>query len=257
MSEPSHQQETIFITGATSGFGEACARKSAASGAKVILAGRRADRLERLQKELGSPNIHSVMLDVRDKQAVADALASLPSAFKDITVLVNNAGLALGLEPAQNCSLDDWDQMVDTNIKGLMYCTRAILPDMVKRNRGYIINIGSTAGNYPYPGANAYGASKAFVRQFSLNLRADLLGTALRVTNLEPGMANTEFSSVRFKGDASKADAVYDGVTPISADDVADTILWCITRPPHLNINTIEMMPVAQAFGPLAVKRQS
>lgn len=225
-------------------------------GAKLILAGRRAERLEMLKNELDASRTHTLILDVRNNHEVTDALAALPSAFREITVLVNNAGLALGLEPADTCSLDDWERMVDTNIKGVMYCTRAILPDMVKRNRGYIINIGSTAGTYPYPGANVYGASKAFVRQFSLNLRADLLGTAVRVTNLEPGMANTEFSSVRFKGDTSKAGAVYEGVTPIAADDVAETIVWCLMRPSHLNINTIEMMPVAQSFGPLAVKRQ-
>jgi 3-hydroxy acid dehydrogenase / malonic semialdehyde reductase len=247
---------TIFITGATSGFGEACARKYAALGARLILTGRRKERLEQLQQELGNKDIHIIPLDVRDKAAVAKSIASLPERFAPITILINNAGLALGLEPAHECVLEDWEQMVDTNIKGLIYCTRMILPQMVKANRGMIINIGSTAGTYPYPGANVYGASKAFVRQFSLNLRADLLGTAVRVTNIEPGMAETEFSAVRFKGDEGKAGAVYEGVTPISAEDVADTALWCITRPAHLNINSIEMMPVQQASGHLAVSRK-
>jgi len=248
------KHETVLITGATSGFGEACARTLSALGAKLILTGRRSERLERLKKELGG-HIHIVTQDIRDKDAATSLLANLPEDFRNITVLVNNAGLALGLEPAQKCSLDDWEQMVDTNIKGLMYFTHAILPGMVERNRGYIINIGSVAGTYAYAGGNVYGASKAFVRQFSLNLRSDLSGTAIRVTNIEPGMAETEFSAVRFKGDQDKADSVYKGVEPISAQDIADTILWCINRPAHLNINTIELMPVAQSFAPLAVKR--
>jgi 3-hydroxy acid dehydrogenase/malonic semialdehyde reductase len=251
------QDEVIFITGATSGFGEACARQCAALGARLILTGRRGGRLDSLQAELGAARVHIAVLDVTSKEAIAEVIAALPDGFRQITALINNAGLALGLEPAQECSLDDWERMVDTNIKGVMYCTRLILPQMVKQNRGTIINIGSTAGIYPYAGGNVYGASKAFVRQFSLNLRSDLLGTAIRVTTIEPGMAETEFSDVRFKGDSRKAETVYDGVTPLAAADVADTVLWCLTRPKHVNINTIEMMCVAQAYGPLAVHRGS
>jgi 3-hydroxy acid dehydrogenase/malonic semialdehyde reductase len=183
-------------------------------------------------------------------------LAALPKEFQNITVLINNAGLALGLEPAHKCWVDDWEQMVDTNIKGLLYFSHAILQGMVERNHGHIINLGSIAGNYPYPGGNVYAATKAFVRHFSLNLRADLLGTAIKVTNIEPGMSETEFSNVRFKGDNNKADSVYKGMQAITAEDIADTILWCINRPAHININTIEIMPVAQAFSPFSVKRE-
>lgn len=192
---------------------------------------------------------------MRDKNAPADLLASLPADFQNITVLVNNAGLALGLSPANDCLVSDWEQMVDTNIKGLLYFTHEILQGMVAQNRGHIVNIGSIAGNWPYPGGNVYAATKAFVRHFSLNLRADLLGTNIKVTNIEPGMAETEFSNVRFKGDDAKADAVYENVQAITADDIAETILWCINRPAHININTIEIMPVAQAFSPFAVSR--
>ena len=249
------QNETILITGATSGFGEACARQFSALGAKLILTGRRLERLEKLQKELGG-NVHIVNQDIRAKTSATDLLARLPQEFKNITVLVNNAGLALGLDPANKCSMDDWEQMVDTNIKGLLYFTHAVLQGMVERNCGHIINIGSIAGNWPYPGGNVYAATKAFVRHFSLNLRADLLGKNIRVTNIEPGMAETEFSNVRFKGDDAKADSVYKGVKPITAEDIADTILWCINRPAHININTLEIMPVMQAFSPFAVHRE-
>jgi 3-hydroxy acid dehydrogenase/malonic semialdehyde reductase len=252
---PALQDEIIFITGATSGFGEACARRLAAGGAKLILTGRRKERLIALQQELGHDQTHIAVMDVTDKEAIAAVLSNLPEAFQNITVLINNAGLALGLEPAHLCSLDDWEQMVDTNIKGVMFCTRLIVPAMVQRNRGYILNIGSTAGFCPYPGANVYGASKAFVHQFSQNLRSDLLGSAIRVTVIQPGMVKTDFSSVRFKGDQAKADAVYENTNPITAEDIADTVHWCISRPAHLNINNIEMMPVCQTHGPLSVYR--
>jgi 3-hydroxy acid dehydrogenase/malonic semialdehyde reductase len=245
----------VFITGATTGFGAATARRFAKDGARVIAAGRRVERIAELEREFGKL-IHPLALDVRDRDAVLRAVESLPPEFAAVDVLVNNAGLAVGLEPAHEAQLDDWDVMVDTNVKGLMYMTRALLPGMVARDRGHIVNLGSTAAEFPYPGGNVYGATKAFVYQFSLNLRADLLGTNVRVTDIEPGLCGgTEFSQVRFRGDAAKADAVYAGTTPLSADDVADAIHWVATRPAHVNINTVQMMPVIQAPGPLAVKR--
>jgi 3-hydroxy acid dehydrogenase/malonic semialdehyde reductase len=245
----------VFVTGATTGFGEATARRFARDGARVIAAGRRVERLAELQREFGD-RIHPLSLDVRDRAAVLRAVDSLPAEFAAVDVLVNNAGLAVGLEPAQEAHLDDWDVMVDTNVKGLMYMTRALLTGMVARDRGHIVNLGSTAAEFPYPGGNVYGATKAFVYQFSLNLRADLLGTKVRVTDIEPGLCGgTEFSNVRFRGDAAKAEAVYAGTVPLNADDIADAIHWVTTRPAHVNINTVQMMPVIQAPGPLAVKR--
>lgn len=250
-------EQTILITGASSGFGEACARIFAVAGNRLILTARRKQRLERLGGELSAKcPVHIMQLDVRDRAAVEKSLASLPAEFGAIDVLVNNAGLALGLEPSHRVDIEDWEVMVDTNIKGLMYCTRAILPGMVERDRGHIINISSTAGSWPYPGGNAYGGTKAFVTQFSRNLRADLLGTRVRVTCIQPGMAETEFSNVRFKGDDKAADKVYDGVQPMSAADIAEAVAWVVNRPAHLNINSIEMMPVDQAWGPLAVNRK-
>jgi 3-hydroxy acid dehydrogenase/malonic semialdehyde reductase len=248
--------KTVLVTGATAGFGAATARRFALDGDRVVAAGRRVDRMEPLRAEFGE-RIHTIALDVRDRAAVAAAIAALPSAFSEIDVLVNNAGLAAGLEPAQDANLDDWDTMVDTNVKGLMYVTRAVLPGMVARKHGHVINLGSTAAEFPYPGGNVYGATKAFVYQFSLNLRADLLGTAVRVTDVEPGLSGgTEFSNVRFHGDDGKAAAVYAGTTPLTAEDVAETIVWVASRPAHVNINSIQLMPVCQAFGPLAVKRE-
>jgi 3-hydroxy acid dehydrogenase/malonic semialdehyde reductase len=244
-----------FITGASSGFGAAIARRLAGHGARLVLAARRRERLDALARELGVPS-HVVVLDVRDNAAVERAVAALPADFRDVDVLVNNAGLALGLDPAHRASLADWDEMVDTNVKGLMYVTRAVLPGMVARGRGHVVNIGSVAGAWPYPGGNVYGASKAFVHQFSLNLRADLLGTGVRVTDLEPGLCSgTEFSEVRFHGDTARAAAVYQDTQALSAEDVADAVHWAVTRPPHVNVNTISLMPVTQAFGPLAVHR--
>lgn len=245
----------LFITGASAGFGAAMARRFAADGHRLILAGRRLARLQTLAAELPS-DTHLVELDVRDRAAVEAAVAALPQAFADVDVLVNNAGLALGLEPAQRTDLEDWERMVDTNIKGLMYCTRALLPGMVARNRGHVVNIGSTAGAFPYPGGNVYGASKAFVHQFSLNLRADLLGSAVRVTCIEPGMCGgTEFSQVRFKGDEERAANLYRNAEPLSADDIAETVRWVATLPAHVNVNYLSVMPVCQAFGPLAVHK--
>lgn len=246
----------VFITGASAGFGVAIARRFAQDGAHLILAARRVERLRALADELKVPT-HLIELDVRDNAAVERAITQLPDDFRDIDVLVNNAGLALGLEPAHQALLDDWERMVDTNIKGLMYITRAVLPSMVERQRGHIINIGSIAGEWPYPGGNVYGATKAFVRQFSLNLRADLLGTQVRVTDVEPGLCDgTEFSNVRFHGDDAKARTVYANTQPLQAEDVADTVHWIATRPAHVNINTISLMPTDQAFAPLAVHRK-
>ncbi|MBX6421460.1 MAG: SDR family oxidoreductase [Nevskia sp.] len=244
----------VFVTGASSGFGAAIARRFAAEGHVVVAAARRTERLHELKKEFGA-RLLPLTLDVRDRAAVERAVAQLPPAFADIDVLVNNAGLALGLEPAQRTDPEDWERMVDTNVKGLMYCTRAVLPGMVARDRGHVVNIGSVAGEWPYPGGNVYGATKAFVRQFSLNLRADLLGTRVRVSEIEPGMAQTEFSLVRFGGDASRASAVYQGVQPLTAEDVAETVHWVVSRPPHVNVNTVSLMPIGQAFSPFAVHR--
>lgn len=238
----------VFVTGATSGFGEAIAKKFSSVGYKVVASGRRADRLEKLSKELGSKY---EILDVADKQKVFEIFKK----HSDIDILVNNAGLALGLEPAYEADIEDWEKMVDTNIKGVMYCTRAVLPSMVKRNIGHIINIGSVAGSWPYPGGNVYGSSKAFVQQFSRNLRNDLFGTKVRCTNIEPGMADTEFSSVRFKGDKSKADKVYEGTKPLTAEDIAEAVYWCATLPEHVNINSIELMSVYQSWNAFRVFR--
>ncbi|MDH3235873.1 MAG: SDR family oxidoreductase [Alphaproteobacteria bacterium] len=246
---------TALVTGATAGFGEATARRFAANGHKVVLAGRRSDRLEALKTELGE-DVHALTLDVQDRDAVVAAVDGLPGAFAAVDVLVNNAGLALGLDPAQSADLDDWDTMIDTNIKGVTYCTRAVLPGMKKRGHGHIINIGSVAGTYPYPGGNVYGATKAFVHQFSLNLRADLVTENIRVTCVEPGLAETEFSLVRFKGDADKAKGPYSGLKPLGGEDIAEAVYWVATLPGHVNINTLEMMPTNQAFGPFAFSRE-
>jgi len=246
---------TVFVTGASSGFGTAVARRFAADGARVVVAARRADRVRELAAELG-PQVLPLTLDVRDRAAVAAAVEALPPEFAAIDLLVNNAGLALGLNPAQDADLDDWDQMIDTNCKGLVYCARAILPGMVARGRGHVINLGSVAGSYPYPGGNVYGGTKAFVHEFSLNLRSDLHGTGVRVTCVEPGMADTEFSLTRFSGDTAKADAVYAGMQPLTPDDIAESIYWAATLPPHVNVNTIELMPTAQSFAPFQVARE-
>ena len=249
--------KTLFITGASAGFGAACARIFAEPGNRLILSARRTEALEALKRELGrKSDILVLPLDVRDRAAVSRAVESLPEEFREIDVLINNAGLALGLEPAHKVNLDDWDIMVDTNIKGLMYCTRLILPGMVERNRGHIVNLGSVAGIWPYPGGNAYGGTKAFVEQFSLNLRCDLLGTRVRVTCIQPGMAETEFSKVRFKGNEKMAAQVYTGAEALTAGDIAETIHWVVNRPEHVNINTLELMSIDQAWSPFAVHRK-
>jgi 3-hydroxy acid dehydrogenase/malonic semialdehyde reductase len=245
---------TVLVTGATSGFGEATAERLAREGARLVVAGRRAARLDALVRRLGVPAL-ALPLDVRDRAAVERAVAGLPADFAAVDVLVNNAGLALGIEPAHRASLDDWERMIDTNVRGLAVLTRLLLPGMVERGRGHVVNVGSVAGSYPYPGGNVYGATKAFVHQFSLNLRADVVGTGVRVTSVEPGMAETEFSLVRL-GDEDRARQVYEGLTPLAAADVADAIVWAVTRPAHVNVNVIELMPSAQAFSPFAVKRR-
>lgn len=247
---------TVFITGASAGFGAACARLFADRGDRLVLAARREEPLLALRDELApQAEVHTVTLDVRRRKAVQEAVEGLPDAFSRIDILVNNAGLALGLEPAHETNPDDWDAMVDTNIKGLIYCTRFLLPDMVARNRGHIVNIGSVAGSWPYPGGNVYGGTKAFVEQFSRNLRADLLGKRVRVTCLAPGMAETEFSMVRFKGDAERAAQVYAGTQALTAEDIAGIVAWVTELPPHVNVNALEVMSIFQSWGPLAVHR--
>jgi NADP-dependent 3-hydroxy acid dehydrogenase YdfG len=246
----------VLITGATSGFGAEMARKFATHGHKVIAAGRRKDRLDALAAELGS-SVLPIEMDVRSKASIEQGLAALPADWKEIDVLVNNAGLALGIEPAHKASLEEWETMIDTNCKGLVTVTRLLLPDMVARGRGTIISIGSVAGAYPYPGGNVYGATKAFVDQFTLNLRADLVGTGVRATNIAPGLCGgTEFSNVRLKDDAAAA-KVYEGTVPLTAKDIAESAYWIATLPPHVNINYIEMMPTCQGFSPFAIKRNS
>ena len=247
----------VLVTGATSGFGVSIARRFAAGGHRIIAAGRRTERLAALKSELGNAVALTLPLDVRDRAGIERAIAELPPELTAIDLLVNNAGLARGLEPAQRADLDDWNEMVDTNIKGLMTMTRAVLPGMVARDRGHVINLGSTAAHWPYPGANVYGATKAFVHHFSLNLRADLLGTKVRVTVIDPGMVGgTEFSSIRFHGDDARAAKVYEGAEPLLPEDVAETVHWVATLPARVNINTIELMPVGQAFAGLTVSRK-
>jgi 3-hydroxy acid dehydrogenase / malonic semialdehyde reductase len=246
---------TVFVTGASAGFGAAIARRFVAAGDRVVASARRVDRLDELAQELGA-DLLPLELDVQDRSAVGEAVEALPGDFAAVDVLVNNAGLALGLDAAQQAGLDDWDQMIDTNCKGVTYCTRALLPGMVERGRGHVINLGSIAGTYPYPGGNVYGATKAFVRQFSLNLRSDLHGTGVRVTCVEPGLVGgTEFSTVRFRGDQDAAAAMYAGTQPMTPDDVAAAVIWAADQPAHVNVNAIELMPVVQSFGALPIHR--
>jgi 3-hydroxy acid dehydrogenase/malonic semialdehyde reductase len=252
MTDPSRL--VLLITGATSGFGAAAARRFAHAGARVIGVGRRADRLAALRDELGERFL-PLAVDVRDRAAVGAALDGLASPWSEIDVLVNNAGLALGLGPAWEADLEDWDVMIATNVSALAFMTRRVLPGMVARGRGHVVNLSSAAATRPYPGGNAYGGTKAFVSQFSDNLRADLLGHPIRVTCIEPGLCETEFSLVRFKGDPERAAAPYRGVQALSADDVAETIWWAVTLPAHVNVNRMEVMPVMQTFGPLPVYR--
>jgi 3-hydroxy acid dehydrogenase/malonic semialdehyde reductase len=246
----------VLVTGATSGFGAEMARKFVGNGHKVIAAGRRKERLDALAAELG-PSLLALEMDVSSKTSIDDALAALPADWREIDVLINNAGLALGIEPAHKASLDEWETMIDTNCRGLVTMTHRLLPAMVARGRGTIINLGSVAGAYPYPGGNVYGATKAFVDQFTLNLRADLVGTGVRATNIAPGLCGgTEFSNVRLKDDAAAA-KVYEGTVPLTAKDIAESAYWIATLPAHVNINYIEMMPTCQGFSSFAVKRNT
>ena len=246
----------VLITGASAGFGKALAERLVAKGHRVIGCARRFDKLNALADALGEAFL-PVVMDVSDTASIPQILADLPEDFKQVDVLVNNAGLALGTEPAQNASLNDWMRMIDTNVKGLVALTHAVLPAMVARDSGYIINVGSIAGSWPYFGGNVYGATKAFVKQFSLNLRADLLGTQVRVTNLEPGnVAGTEFSNVRYHGDDDKAAKVYDGFKTMTGDDIGDILLWLIESPAHINVNRLEVMPVAQTYNGLTIAKQ-
>ncbi len=245
----------VLITGASAGFGAAMARAFVQHGHRVIAAARRTERLDALAAELGDALL-PLALDVTQKNSIDRALASLPAGWQDIDVLVNNAGLALGLEPAHEAHLDDWDTMIATNCTGLVTMTRALLPRMVQRGSGLVINLGSVAGAYPYPGGNVYGATKAFVDQFTLNLRADLVGTGVRATNIAPGMSGgTEFSNVRFKGDDAAAAKVYQGAMALTPEDVAEAAWWVANLPAHVNINGIEMMPTCQGFSPFTIKR--
>jgi 3-hydroxy acid dehydrogenase/malonic semialdehyde reductase len=246
----------VFITGASAGFGAAMARIFVKNGHQVVLAARRKERLDALAAELGESAL-PITMDVTDKASIEEALSMLPQSWRQIDVLVNNAGLALNTRPAHEVPLEDWDTMIDTNVKGLVTMTHALLPAMVERGNGLIINLGSVAGHYPYPGGNVYGATKAFVEQFTLNLRADLVGTGVRATNLAPGLCGgTEFSNVRLKGDDAAAAKVYEGTQPLTAEDIAATAYWVATLPPHVNINLIEMMPTCQGFAPFNIKRQ-
>ncbi|MFI8555434.1 SDR family NAD(P)-dependent oxidoreductase [Psychrobacter sp. NPDC077938] len=247
----------VLITGASAGFGKALAERLVANGHRVIGCARRLDKLNALAETLGEAFL-PVIMDVSDTASIPQIIADLPDDFKQIDVLVNNAGLALGAEPAHKASLDDWMRMTDTNIKGLMALTHAVLPAMVARDSGYIINVGSIAGSWPYFGGNVYGATKAFVKQFSLNLRADLIGTQVRVTNLEPGnVAGTEFSNVRYHGDDDKAAKVYDGFKTMIGEDIGDILLWLIESPAHINVNRLEVMPVAQTYNGLTIAKQA
>lgn len=246
---------TALITGATSGFGAAAVRRFVAAGWRVIATGRRAERLQALVDELGAGNVHAAAFDIRDEAAMEAALAALPEEFQGVDLLVNNAGLAQGTAPAQSALLSDWRTMIDTNITALVTLTHRLLPMLVQR-KGAIINISSVAGVYPYPGGNAYGGSKAFVSQFSLGLRSDLHGTGVRVTTIEPGMAETEFTLVRTHGDQAASEKLYTGAQPMTAEDIADTIFWVATLPAHLNINRLELMPVTQSVAGFQVYRE-
>lgn len=246
--------KTAFVTGATSGFGRAIATRLLREGWQVVAAGRRAERLQALKDEAGDA-LHAACFDMRDADAVTAAIDALPPAFGRIDLLVNNAGLALGTAPAQRADLAQWRQMIDTNITGLVTLTHALLPRLIEA-KGLIVNISSIAASYPYPGGNVYGGTKAFVTQFSLGLRSDLHGSGVRVTSIEPGMAETEFTLVRTGGDQAASDALYQGAAPITGDDIAEQVLWLAQLPPHLNINRLETMPVNQSFAGFQVHRQ-
>ena len=247
-------EKTVLITGATSGFGMAAARRFAKEGWRLIVTGRRGDRLDSLAAELGGTRIHCAAFDMRDNQAIFDMAAKLPVDFANVDVLINNAGLALGTAPAQQASLDDWHTMIETNIIGLVTITKTLLPTLIAR-KGAILNLSSVASTYPYPGGNVYGGTKAFVKQFSLGLRSDLHGTGVRVTSLEPGLCESEFTLVRTGGNQAAYDALYKGAHALQPEDIAETLYWLATLPPHVNMNRIEMMPVSQSFAPFHISR--
>jgi NADP-dependent 3-hydroxy acid dehydrogenase YdfG len=248
-------KQTVLITGATAGFGEAAARRFVSAGARVVLTGRRKDRLDRLTAELG-PRSHAIPADVRDQEAMARAIAALPADFAEIDILINNAGIGAGIQLAQEASLQAWNDTLDTNVRGLLGVTHAVLPGMVKRDRGHIVNIGSTAAHYPQPTGNVYGGTKAFLHQFSLGLRCDLLGTSVRVSCLEPGFCETDFTQTRL-GDRDKAKAYYEGIHAITAAEFADMVFWVVNLPGHINVNVLEVMPTRQALAGYAVSRNA
>lgn len=249
--------QTALITGASSGFGTAIARDLAQAGYRLILLARRRERLQILQEELMAKTaVQTLQVDLCNLEQIHTGLETLPPDWQ-VDVLVNNAGLALGLESAPQAHWQDWETMIATNITGLTYITRQLMPQMVARNRGHIVNIGSVAGNWPYPGGNVYGATKAYVQQFSRNLRCDLLGTRVRVTNIEPGIAETEFSQVRFKGDNQRAQQVYENTQALESADIAAAVAWVIAQPEHVNVNTMEIMPTDQAWAPFNIYRHS
>jgi len=257
------QNQIVFITGASSGIGAACAKIFAKGGAKLILAARRLEKLDRLANELvetksiaSANEIYLLELDVRDRPQVESAVTALPDAWKNIDILINNAGLSRGLDKLHEGNIEDWEEMIDTNVKGLLYMTRYIVPGMVSRGRGHVVNIGSIAGRQAYPKGSVYCASKAAVRAISDGLKQDLLGTAVRVTEIEPGLVETEFSNVRFHGDAEKAKNVYQGLTPLTADDVADVVYFCATRSPHVNISEVLLVPTDQATATLVHRKE-
>jgi len=247
--------KTILITGATAGFGQATARRFASAGWQVIGTGRRAERLDALKAELGDP-FHAAVCDVTDDASMTEALDALPEAFAGIDLLVNNAGLALGTAPAQSSKLDDWQTMIATNVTGLVSLTHKLLPKLIER-RGAIVNLSSIAANWPYPGGNVYGGTKAFVQQFSRGLRSDLHGTGVRVTSIEPGLCESEFTLVRTGGDQASYDKLYGGAHALQPEDIAETIFWVETLPPHMNINQLELMPVSQSWAPFQVHREA
>jgi serine 3-dehydrogenase len=246
--------KTVLVTGATAGFGEATARRFGKAGWNVIITGRRADRLDRLAQELGTDRTYAAVFDIRDAAAIDAALAALPEKFRGVDVLVNNAGLALGTAPAFNADLEQWRTMIDTNVTGLVTITHRLLPTLIER-KGAIINISSVAATYPYSGGNVYGGTKAFVRQFSLGLRSDLHGKGVRVTSIEPGMAETEFTLVRTGGNQAASDSTYKGAKPMTAEDIGETLFWVAELPPHLNVNRLEIMPVSQSFAGFQIDR--
>ena len=253
------KEKTVFITAASSGIGRSAAVAFAKLGANILICARRGEKLQTLAKELNASygvKVHTFTLDVRDQKSVEKTLNGLPAGWKSISVLVNNAGLSRGLDNFQDAKIEDWDEMIDTNVKGLLYITRAVLPGMIERNEGHVINIGSVAGHWTYPKGNVYAATKFAVNALSQGLKMDLLGTPIRVTSIDPGLVETEFSVVRFRGDSDRAKKVYEGLSPLTPDDIADSIVWAATRPAHVNVNNIVLMTTDQS-APTMVHRKS